>query len=728
MPCRKPVPAKKRVNQPAPGVAALQDTAQALSEDLRTSGGAQSAQILQSLYGEKSSGVEAVPLVSGGGGSRAKPLPRAKTPGFGVDLSAVNTSVRPQDDFYRYVNGTWLKTYKLPADKSVFGAFHAIRDKAELEVKAIIENAASGRQARGGDAQRIAGLYKSYMDTDLLEKKGLQPLEAGLSKIARVKSKAELTGLFAQASRDGVETPVSVGVESDFKNPSANIAILWQSGLGLPDRKYYFDEDETAVKIRSKYVEYLTKLFTLSGEGQAQEKAAAVFALEKTLARRYWKPETNRNPKRIYNKIAVKDLKTMLPGFDWTGYLRAANIPATEREIMVGQPSYFQGFAKVLKEQPLETWKLYMKARTLDGAAPYLSDAFVKASFEYKGRTLQGQPEMQPRWKRGVKFTDGAVGELIGQAYVKEHYPASSKAKMAKLIENLRAAYGERIQGLAWMGAETKTKALDKLAKFNPKIGYPDKWRDYSKLTVRPDDLIGNMRRSNRVDYDYTLAKLGKPVDRQEWGMTPQTVNAYYNPTLNEIVFPAAILQGVFFNPDADDAVNYGAIGATIGHEMSHGFDDQGGNFDGDGVLKPWLSAKDLEEFKARAGKLVQQYNAYSPLPGKNVNGQLTLGENIADLGGVAVAYDAYRRSLKGTEAPVIGGFTGDQRFFMGLAQAERTLIRDELLEQRLNDPHAPSEHRVNGVLTNFPPFYKAFGVKQGDKLFRAEKDRVKLW
>ena len=419
----------------------------------------------------------------------------------------------------------------------------------------------------------------------------------------------------------------------------------------------------------------------------------------------------------------------MAPGFDWTSYLRQANIRPEETEVIVNQPSYFKGFAEVFAGQPLETWKLYMKARTLDAASPYLPDAFVKANSEYKDRTLNGQPEIMPRWKRGVALVDGAVGELIGKIYVKENYPKSSKEKMESMIENLRAAFAERIRGLDWMGEETKKKALDKLSKFTPKIGYPDKWRDYSKLDVHADDLLGNVRRSNRHDYDYMIAKLGSPIDRGEWGMTPQTVNAYYNPLMNEIVFPAAILQGVFFNPEADDAVNYGAIGAVIGHEMGHGFDDKGSKFTGDGMLENWWTSEDRSEFEVRTNKLVRQFDAYSPLPGKHVNGENTLGENIGDLGGITVAYEAYRRSLHGKEAAVIEGFTGDQRFFLGWAQVWRQAIRDEALAYQLaNDHHSPAQYRVNGVMANVPGFYKAFDVKEGDKLFLPEKDRVTIW
>ncbi|HAM37066.1 MAG TPA: peptidase M13 [Elusimicrobia bacterium] len=649
--------------------------------------------------------------------------------GLGVDISAMDKTVRPQDDFFRYVNGTWLKNFKMPADKSRFGVFDQLIEAADIAVRGIIEEVSAEEHAPGTDQQRIADFYKSFLNTDAVEAIGLQSVDADLRKIERIKAKEELTGLFAQALSDGIDTPVGLYVDQDAKNPSAYITGIQQSGLGLPDREYYFKDDEATEKIRAKYLEYVTTLFSLSGEDEAEAKAKSVFALEKALAQHHWTQEENRDVGKTYNKRAIRDLGTMAGGFDWGGYLRAVKIRTEETEVVVAQPSYFAGFAKVLADQPLKAWKLYMKARTLDAAAPFLPKAFVEARFEYMGRTLSGQPEMEPRWKRGVGLVNGALGELVGRIYVEKYFPESSRKRMKRLVENLRAAYAERIQGLDWMGQETKEKALEKLRKFTPKIGYPDKWRDYSRLEVKADDLLGNVRRSNRVDHDRMVSKLGQPMDRGEWYMTPQTVSAYYNAAMNEIVFPAAFLQAPFFNPDADDAVNYGAIGGAIGHEMSHGFDDVGAQFDGDGMLRNWWTPQDKDAFEARAAKLVDQYDAFEPLPGVHVNGKLTLGENIGDLGGLTVAFRAYQLSLRGKKAPVIEGFTGEQRFFLGWAQVWRSAIRDEMLRLRIGtDPHSPAQYRVNGVVRNMPEFYEAENVREGDKLFLSEKDRVGIW
>ena len=729
---------------PASGISKLQEAGKALSADQEDSGGVGASSILQQVFGERSLKDEAVGAVPAAEGDAARPSsfllrplaesdrqPRndGKAGKLGVDTSAMDLSVRPQDDFFRYVSGTWLKNFQMPADKSRFGAFDQLAEKSEEAVKAIIEETAKAAPAAGSDNQRVADIYKSFMNTEEIEARGLNPIQGGLARIDAIQTKGELVAAFARALRQGIGNPIGIIVDQDSKNTASYIAVLSQSGLGLPDRDYYFKDDESSAKIRAKYVEYLTKLFALSGETDAAQKAAAVFSLEKALAEHHWTRVDNRDPDKTYNKTRIDELGAAAPGFDWPAYLRAAKVRSEETEVIVAQPSYFKGFAKVLGEQSLGTWKLYLKARSLDAASAYLPDAFVQAAFEYKGRTLSGQPEMRPRWKRGVGLVDDAVGELVGQIYVQKHFPESSKQKMSQMIENLRSAYAERIKGLAWMGEETKKRALDKLSKFTPKIGYPNRWRDYSRLAVKADDLLGNVRRSKLVDYDLMVGKLGQPIDRGEWGMTPQTVNAYYNPVMNEIVFPAAILQGPFFDPEADDAVNYGAIGAVIGHEMSHGFDDEGSKFDGDGMLKDWWTKEDRAEFEARTGKLVKQFDAFEPLPGKHVNGKLTLGENIGDLGGIIVAYEAYRRSLNGREAPVIDGFTGDQRFFMGWAQVWRLSIRDQSLEQQIvTDPHAPAQYRVNGVMRNVAGFYQAFGLKEGDALFVPEKDRVKIW
>jgi putative endopeptidase len=654
--------------------------------------------------------------------------PVAKTAELGVDLSAMDATVRPQNDFFRYVNGTWIKDFKIPADKSGYGVFDTLFDKSQEQIRTIIEEAAAAPNA-SPDNRRIASLYKSYMDEAGIEARGAAPVAQDLARIDAVKSKSGLPGLFAWAGEYGIGTPVGLGVGQDSKDPSKYIVSLGQSGLGLPDRDYYFEDAPAAANIRAKYVEYITKLLTLAGESEPARKAAEVYALEKALAEKQWTQVELRDAVKTYNKMKVSELDALAPGFAWKSYLRRSKVRPQEKTILVDEPSYLTGFAQILKDQPLDAWKSYMKVRMLTSAAGSLSKAFVDASFDYRGRVLNGMTENRPRWKRGVSAVDGSVGEAIGRVYVQKHFPESSKKRMLQLVENLRAAYAQRISAVTWMSDATKAKALEKLRKFTPKIGYPDKWIDYSKLRVKPDDLLGNMRRVAAFEHARAMAKLGKPVDRGEWGMTPQDINAYYNPVMNEIVFPAGILQAPFFNPEADDAVNYGAIGGIIGHEMSHGFDDQGAEYDGDGRLENWWTPADKAAFQARTAMLVKQFNAFEPIKGQHVNGELTLGENIADLGGLTIALQAYKLSLGGKEAPVINGFTGEQRVFLGWAQAWRGIYRDESLSQQMKtDPHAPNETRVNGVMRNMPEFYKAFGLKPGDELYLPENERVGIW
>jgi len=651
----------------------------------------------------------------------------ARTAELGVDLSAMDASVRPQADFFDYVNGTWIKNFKIPADKSSYGVFDTLYDQSQEQIRTIIEEAAAAPKG-SADNRRIAALYKSFMDEAAADAKGAKPVAADLKRIDSVKTKKGLPGLFAWAEARGIGTPVNVSVGQDSKNPDVYIASLDQSGLGLPDRDYYFNDDERTAKIRAKYLEYITNLLTLAGETDAPAKAAQVYALEKALAEKQWTQVELRDAVKGYNKVPLGKLRKMSPGVDWSGFLRQAKVRSEEKEILVGQPSYLTGFAQVLKEQPIEAWKNYMKVRALSSSANYLSKPFVDASFAYRS-ALTGATEMRPRWKRGVQLVDGSLGEAIGRVYVQKHFPESSKARMLELVENLRAAYAQRISAVSWMSDATKAKALEKLKKFTPKIGYPDKWIDYSKLRVRPDDLTGNARRVAGFEYKRMMDRLGKPVDRGEWGMTPQDINAYYNPVMNEIVFPAGILQAPFFNPAADDAVNYGAIGGIIGHEMSHGFDDQGAEYDASGRLENWWTDADRAAFKTRTAMLVKQFNEFEPIPGQHVNGELTLGENIADLGGLTIALQAYKLSLGGKEAPVINGFTGEQRVFLGWAQAWRGIERDEALSQQMaTDPHSPNKTRVNGVMRNMPEFYKAFGLKPGDELYLAPNDRVQIW
>ena len=652
----------------------------------------------------------------------------AKPLGLGIDTSAIDPSVRPQDDFYRHVNGTWLKTYQLPGDKAEFGSFDAVNERSQAAVKAIIEGAAQRAKTGEPDAAKIAGLYASFMDTDKLEALGLKPLEQDFAAVARVKGQADVVEAWGQRMREGYAAPVELGIGADPKEPDANIVELGQGGLGLPDRDYYFDQSEDGKKIQTAYVAYLAQLLTLGGEKDAPAKAQRLYDLEKAIAALHWTNVQTRDVEKTYNKMTVAQLSALAPGFDWAGFLSAAGIPDGPRRLLVDEPSFMTGFAELFAATPVEDWKLMMKARTLASNAPYLNKAFVDASFEFN-KLFTGQTEQTPRWKKGVRLVNGVLGEAVGKLYVQDNFPAQSQQRMEAMVENLRAGFAERIKGLDWMSEATKARALDKLSKFRPKIGAPKKWLDYSALEVESGDLVGNIRRSDRFDYQRMLDKLGKPVDRDRWGMTPQTVNAYYNPLGNEIVFPAAILQAPFFDPLADDAVNYGAIGAVIGHEMSHGFDDQGAKFDGEGRMTEWWTPQDEAAFKAKTKALIGQYDGLEPVPGARVNGALTLGENIGDLGGLTVAYRAYRMSLKGREPPVIDGLTGDQRFFMGWAQVWRTIQRDEALRgQVATDPHSPAEYRVNVIVSNMPEFYKAFGLKPGDKLFREPGKRVSIW
>jgi putative endopeptidase len=671
-------------------------------------------------------------LLAGGaaGGLRAQEAPRK----LGVEVANFDTSVRPQDDFYRYVNGTWLKRTEIPGDRSSYGSFTQLSDRSEAALRAIIEEAAAApSRPQGSDVQKIGDFYLSYMDTARIEALGVKPLEQELHRVAQLRKKEELPELFAELQQIGVGTPIGFFVGQDPKQATRYVASVSQAGLGLPDRDYYFKEGASFERTRAGYAAYIERLLRLVGEKDPKGAAAAVVALEKSLAERHWDRARSRDREATYNAYDLAKLSTLTPGFSWAAYLDEADAEKTP-VVIVRQPDYFQALGGIIASTPVETWRRYLTFKLLDAYADRLSSDFARARFEFRGKTLQGQREERPRWKRAVEAVQGprgedVMGELVGQRYVERHFRPEAKARMEELVRNVVAAFREGIEQLEWMSPETKAQAQAKLAKFNVKIGYPEKWRDYSALTVRPGDLVGNSMRARRFSYDRMVGRLGKPIDRTEWGMTPQTVNAYYSSSMNEIVFPAAILQPPFFDPEADDAVNYGGIGAVIGHEISHGFDDQGSRSNGEGNLVNWWSEQDQAAFKERTDALVAQYGGYVPLEGMNINGRLTLGENIGDLSGLAVAYRAYRKSLGAQEAPVIGGLTGDQRFFMGWAQIWRTLYRDEALRQRLlTDPHSPGEYRTNAVLRNMPEFYAAFGVKEGDQMYLPPEKRVKIW
>ncbi len=648
--------------------------------------------------------------------------------GSGVELENFDTSLTPGTDFYRYVNGTWLANTPIPADKSNYGSFTALADEAEEQLRVIIESAAVADSAPGSDAQKVGDFFRSFMDESRIEALGSTPILSALSEIGSVSSKEELFLMSADLNRAGVQIPAGGYVSNDEMQSDQYITYIVQSGLGLPDRDWYLStNDTTHQEARAAYQDYIGKVMTIAGYARAQESADSVMAIESRIAEAHWDRVMNRQAELTYNKRTLAELQGMSPSLDWAAFLQRYGI--NEEVFIIAQPSYIEGLDAIWNEIPVEQWKDYFSYKLVDTYAPFLSDAFVQAQFDFEGRTLSGLEEIQPRWKRGVGVVDGALGEVVGRLYVEQHFRSEAKVRMDQLIENLREAFRVGIDELEWMTPDTKVQAQDKLANFNTKIGYPDEWKDYSALVVDPEDLVGNVMRSRRVEHDREMGKLGNPIDRGEWFMTPYTVNAYYNPPMNEIVFPAAILQPPFFNVEADDAVNYGGIGAVIGHEFSHGFDDQGRKYDGNGNLRDWWTETDAEAFAERAGKLVEQYNLIEVLPGKFLNGEFTLGENIGDLSGLAVAYKAYRMSLNGEEAPVIDGFTGDQRFFIGWAQIWRRLYRDENLEVRLtSDPHSHSEARCNAILRNFDAWYDAFNIGPDDPMYLSPQDRVKIW
>ncbi|MDR6786346.1 putative endopeptidase [Pedobacter africanus] len=646
----------------------------------------------------------------------------------GVILKNMDTTVVPGNDFTAYVNGTWMKNTKIPSDKAAYGVGSMVNDKAQEDVKAIIENAAKAKAKDGSEEQKIGDYYESYMNMKVRDSIGLSPLTAEFKRIDALTGTKDLAGYFAYANKTGVKIPFSIGVIEDFKDPKKYMLYTWQGGLGLPDRDFYSLQDAKSKEIRAKYLQHVENMLNLAGLTDAKAKAAQIMALETAMALKQMKKEETRNMAGLYNKYAVKDLNNLLPDFDWNTLLKEAGVK-NQDSLVVTQVAYTKDLNAILKNTPIDTWKTYLKWGVITGAASSLNSALDKENFEFYGKTLNGIKEQKPQWRRAVDAVNGSLGEMVGKLYVEKHFSPEAKERMLKLVGNLLKAYESSIKELDWMSPETKKQALVKISKFTPKIGYPDKWRDYSALKVVRGDLYGNNQRADEFEYNRTINKLGKPVDRTEWGMTPQTVNAYYNPTMNEIVFPAAILQPPFFDMNADDAVNYGGIGAVIGHEVGHGFDDQGSTFDGDGVMRNWWTKKDNEEFKKRTGALVAQYGAFKVFPDLNVNGNFTLGENIGDLGGLSIALKAYKASLNGKPAPVMDGFTGEQRVFIGWGQVWLEKSTDEALRNQIaTDPHSPARFRVNGIVRNIPEFYTAFKVKPSDSLYLAPEKRVKIW
>ena len=647
----------------------------------------------------------------------------------GIDLSAFDKGVRPQDDAFTHVNGSWLAKTEIPADKSSYGTFDILVDKSQADLRGIVEEAAkTPNRTPGSDAQKIGDFYESFMNEARAEELGLSPLQTELAAIDGLKTKTDLARYFGRMFKLNLINPLVGFVDGDAQQPDRETLYVIQGGLGLPDRDYYLKDDAKLREYRDKYVAFLTTLLKLGNQTAPEAAAKDIFGLETRLARAHWTNVESRDAVKTYNKRTLADLPKEFPGFDWTAWTTELGI-AQAPAVIISQPSYVKSFAATVNELPVDRWKPYLRASLLNGFAPYLSKPFVDAEFGFYSQTLRGVRENQPRWKRGVNTINANLGEMLGKLYVDRHFTPQAKARMEALVENLRKAFREGIDGLEWMGPETKKEAQEKLAKFRPKVGYPSKWRDYSRVQIAKEDLVGNVTRAVIAENEFQLGKVGKPIDPEQWGMTPQTVNAYYNPVRNEIVFPAAILQPPFFNLEADDAVNYGAIGGVIGHEMGHGFDDQGRRFDAKGVLRDWWQPNDAEEYIKRAKLLVDQYNAYEPLPGLRVNGELTLGENIGDLTGVVISHRAYQLALGGQPAPVIEGLSGDQRFFFGWVQAWRAKERDDALRQQvLTNPHSPEMYRANGPLRNVSEFYSTFDVKQDDQMFLSPEARAKIW
>jgi len=645
----------------------------------------------------------------------------------GIDLEHVDEHVRPQDDLFEHVSGRWLAEHEIPADRALDGAFRTLADKAEVDVRSIIEEAAASSAEPGTDAQKIGDLFASFMDIDSIEAAGMAPISAELAAIAGAPDRAALASVLGELQRVGVRGALAHYVDTDSKNSQRYLIHVAQGGLGLPDESYYREERYAA--IRDSYTGHIGRMFTLAG---LDHDPARVVALETALAAGHWDVVTRRDADLTYNLVTLESLIADLPGFEWTDWITATGATAGQwSEIVVRQPSFLEVFTQLWTDQSLDDWKAWAAWRVLRARAPYLFSAIVDENFAFYGRELTGAQEIRARWKRGVSLVQDLLGEAVGKIYVERHFPAEAKTRMQVLVDNLTEAYRQSITDLEWMSPETRGAALRKLDKFTPKVGYPDRWRDYSAVSIAADDLVGNYRSGYAAEYDRDLAKLGGPVDRDEWFMTPQTVNAYYNPGMNEIVFPAAILQPPFFDLHADDAANYGGIGAVIGHEIGHGFDDQGAKYDGDGNLENWWTDSDREEFGKRTAQLIAQYDTFEPkaLPGHHVNGKFTIGENIGDLGGLSIALKAYAIALDGRPAPVIDGLTGLQRVFFGWAQVWRTKVRDEEALRRLAvDPHSPPEFRCNGVVRNIDEFYRAFDVREGDGLYLDPSERVKIW
>ncbi|HVE71881.1 MAG TPA: M13-type metalloendopeptidase [Thermoanaerobaculia bacterium] len=648
---------------------------------------------------------------------------------WGVDLEGMDRTVKPGDDFFKFASGNWAAKTTIPADKTRYGAFDMLRDLSEVRVRAIVEKWAADKNLKpGSDEAKVAALYRTFMDEAAVEKLDAKPIQPHLESIKKAEKHEDVARLMARASSGFGRSFFGAGVSDDAKSPDRNTLYVSQSGVGLPDREFYLRDNFKPQKER--YQKYVADMLTLIEWPEAEKNAAAIVALETKLAEAHWSRSESRNRDKTYNPMTIAELEKNAAGFPWTLYFKEAGLAKAERAV-VRQNTALPKIAAIFAGTPVETLKAWQAFNVADDAAPLLSKRFADTQWEFRSKFLNGQQEQRPRWKRGVGVAEGAMGEAIGRAYVAEYFPADSKAKMDKLVADLRVAMKGRIEKLDWMSPETRTAALAKLNKFGVKIGYPTKWRDYSALQIKEGDLVGNAERIAKFNWQDRVSRLEKPVDKAEWGMTPQTVNAYYASTRNEIVFPAAILQPPFFDPKADPAVNYGAIGGVIGHEITHGFDDQGRKSDGDGVLRDWWATEDASKFETQATRLGSQYETFEfpNLPGLHITAKMTMGENIADLGGILMGLDAYRLSLGGKPAPVLDGFTGEQRVFLGWAQVWRTMVRDDALRQLLmTDSHSPGPVRAFAPLRNVDEWYEAFGVKEGDKNYVKPEDRVKIW
>jgi len=657
----------------------------------------------------------------------AAPVPHAAIGAWGVNLDNRDASVKPGDDFFKYANGAWLKNTQIPADRTRWGAFDILRDKSDHDTRAIIEDLSQHGGAPGSSQQKVADFYNAYVNQDAIDALGVAPMQPELDRVKALQNHEQVIRFMADPAV-ATDAPIALFIDLDEHNPDRYIPQMTHAGLGLPDRDYYLRSDSNFPQLRQQYEAHIARMLGLVNQSDAPAKAHRIMALETQIAQHHWPRADRRDRTRTYNLKRRAEVKAIYPQFPWDAAFDACGLGAQD-EVVISELSAMRPLAQLFMQTPVSTWRDYVIWHLVRNNAPVLPRTIDAANFDFFGKTLTGQPQQRERWKRGVDNINASLGEAVGQIYVQRHFPPEAKQQMLTLVENLRSGYADRIQNAAWMTSDTKAKAIEKLRLFRPKIGYPDRWKDYSSMDIRTGDAYGNTKRASVWHWNFDLARLGKPSDRDEWGMNPQTVNAYYNPTFNEVVFPAAILQPPFFDPNADLAVNYGAIGGVIGHEMGHGFDDQGAKSDGHGVLRDWWSPADVTAFNQIVQRLAAQYSSYTPLPGLHVNGPFTSGENMGDNGGLQVAHRAYQIALNGQAPPVLDGVSADQRFYLGWAQVWAALIRDAALQQQvLTDPHSPSQYRCNGTVRNMDEWYAAFNVQPGDALYLAPGDRVHIW